>query len=73
MVEEKSNLRTLRESVILFTVLLSTVAAAQIAKELHFQVGPKPLVSITNDYGSISVQPSENDKVMVTTFTPRMR
>lgn len=66
----KSNLRILRESVILFPVLLSTVAAAQITKELHFKVGPKPLVSITNDYGSISVQPPENDKVMVTTLAP---
>ncbi|HKV77377.1 MAG TPA: DUF4097 family beta strand repeat-containing protein [Candidatus Sulfotelmatobacter sp.] len=49
--------------------LFSLPAAAQIAKELNYQVGPKPLISITNDYGSITVQPSANNQVIVTMLT----
>lgn len=59
------NSRMSREAVLLFTVLFSAFAAAQITKELRFKVEPKPLVSIMNDRGSIAAQPAESNQVEI--------
>ena len=66
MSEVDSNSRIPCRAVILFTFLFSTFAAAQVTNDLRFKVWPKPLVSITNDRGSITVQPAENNQVIVT-------
>jgi DUF4097 and DUF4098 domain-containing protein YvlB len=69
MAEIVNNLRISPKAVILFTAMFSIFAAAQITKELRFKVGRKPLVAITNDYGWVSIEPSENNQVIVTTLT----
>lgn len=68
MVVVNRNSRMSREAVLLFTVLFSAFAAAQITKELPFKVEPKPLVSIMNVRGSITVQPVESNQVIVTSL-----
>jgi len=59
--------RVLLKVLIVLGILFSLRATAQITKELRYQVGPKAMVSITNDYGSITVQPSGNTQVIVMT------
>ena len=49
--------------------LLSLVAAAQEKKEFRYTVGPKAVISITNDYGPISVKPSGSSQVVVGTVS----
>lgn len=41
------------------------LVAQQSHKELHFNVGPKAVVSVNNPYGSISVKPSPGNTVVV--------
>jgi hypothetical protein len=50
-----------------FWILASLPGVAQIKKEVRFSVAPKPVISITNNYGPISVKASENNQVIVTT------
>jgi hypothetical protein len=47
-------------------VLLGAVTAAQTTKQLTYTVGPRPNISITNHYGSITVKPSGTRQVIVT-------
>ena len=49
-----------------FWVLVSVPGSAQVKKEVRFTVGQKPVISITNNYGPITVKPSGNNQVVVT-------
>jgi hypothetical protein len=49
--------------------VLSWLAAAQQKKEFRYTVGPKAIISATNNYGSITVRPSGNNQVVVTTVS----
>jgi hypothetical protein len=49
--------------------LLSGVASAQEKKGFSYTVGPKAVISITNYYGPITVKPSGNGLVVVTTVS----
>src|SRR6478672_3020638 len=61
--------------VVLLISLLALSAAAQDAlqnkdkKEITYTVGPRAVVSITNNYGPITVRPSPNRQVVVETVT----
>src|SRR4029077_12381443 len=41
-------------------------ASAQVRKEFRYTVGPRAAISITNQYGPISVKPSTGTQVVVT-------
>jgi hypothetical protein len=47
-------------------VLVSVLCGAQVKKEVRFAVGQKPVISITNNYGPITVKPSGTNQVVVT-------
>jgi DUF4097 and DUF4098 domain-containing protein YvlB len=49
--------------------VFSLLAAAQEKKEFRYTVGPKAIISTTNNYGSITVKPSGNNQVVVTTVS----
>jgi hypothetical protein len=49
--------------------VLSLLAAAQEKRESKYTVGPKAIISTTNNYGSITVKPSGNNQVVVTTVS----
>jgi len=49
--------------------LLALTAAAQEKKEFTYNVGPRAVVSITNNYGPITVKPSRNRQVVVETIS----
>lgn len=49
--------------------VLSMLAAAQERKEFRYTVGPKAIVSIANNYGTITVKPSGNNQVVATTVS----
>src|SRR4029077_20937957 len=49
--------------------ILSVMLASQETKMVRYVVGPKPLISITNDYGAITVSPSGNNQVVVSTVS----
>jgi hypothetical protein len=49
--------------------LLALTAAAQEKKEFAYNVGPRAVVSITNNYGPITVKPSRNRQVVVETVS----
>jgi DUF4097 and DUF4098 domain-containing protein YvlB len=46
-------------------LLLMSMASAQKTKEFTYTVGPKAVVSITNNYGPITIKPSGNRQVVV--------
>jgi hypothetical protein len=52
-----------------FWVLVSVPGSAQVKKEVRFAVGQKPVISITNNYGPITVRPSGTNQVVVTTVS----
>src|SRR5258708_29171568 len=60
-----------RSSTVLLAVfsLLSLLAAAQEKKEFSYAVGPGAVISITNNYGPISVKPSGSSQVVVETVS----
>jgi hypothetical protein len=47
---------------------ISLLAAAQEKKEYRCTVGPRAVISITNNYGPVTVGPSGNNQVVVTTL-----
>jgi hypothetical protein len=49
--------------------VLSLLAMAQEKRECRYTVGPKAIISTTNNYGSITVKPSGNNEVVVTTVS----
>src|SRR5882724_9702316 len=49
--------------------LLLSAASAQEKKEITYMVGPQAMISITNKYGPITIKPSENRQVVVTTVS----
>jgi hypothetical protein len=54
---------------IAFFLLISLLAAAQEKKEFRYTVGARSVISITNDCGPVTVSPSEDDQVVVTTVS----
>jgi len=44
----------------------AVLLAAETRKEFHFTVGARPTVSVTNQYGSVSVKPATANQVTVT-------
>jgi len=50
---------------ILTVVCVATLSATDTKKEFRYTVGPKPAVSIYNEYGPISVKPAEGNQVIV--------
>ena len=55
--------------VVIVIWLLALTAAAQEKKEFTYNVGPRAVVSITNNYGPITVKPSRNRQVVVETVS----
>ena len=55
--------------VVIVISLLALTAAAQEKKEFTYNVGPRAVVSITNNYGPITVKPSRNRQVVVETVS----
>ena len=53
--------------IVAFWILASLPCTAQTKREVRFSVAPKPVISITNNYGPISVKASGNNQVIVTT------
>ena len=47
--------------------ILSLMAATQETKLVRYVAGPKPLISITNDYGAVTVRPSGGNQIVVST------
>ena len=48
-------------------ILATTIcASAEVRKEFRFTVGPRAAVSVTNQYGPISVKPGSGNQVVVT-------
>jgi Putative adhesin len=60
-----------RFSIVLVAVfpLLSLLLAAQEKREVSYTVKRRAIISVTNDYGSITVKPSGNRQVVVTTLS----
>jgi DUF4097 and DUF4098 domain-containing protein YvlB len=54
--------------VVVFPVL-SLLASAQIKKEFSYTVGSHAVISITNNYGPITIKPSRNRQVVITTVS----
>jgi DUF4097 and DUF4098 domain-containing protein YvlB len=50
-------------------LLPSVMASAQEKKEFTYTVGPQAVISISNNYGPITVKPSRNRQVVVTTVS----
>jgi len=48
--------------------LLSLLSGQENAKKFHYTVGQRAIVSITNNYGPVTVIPSGSDQVSVTTW-----
>jgi hypothetical protein len=55
--------------VVIVIWLLALSAAAQEKREFTYNVGPRAVVSITNNYGPITVKPSRNRQVVVETVS----
>ena len=55
--------------VVVLISLLALPAAAQEKKEFTYNVGPNAVVSITNNYGPITVRPSGSRQVMIETVS----
>ena len=55
--------------VVIVIWLLALTAAAQEKREFTYNVGPRAVVSITNNYGPITVKPSRNRQVVVETVS----
>ena len=48
-------------------ILATTIcASAEVRKEFRFTVGPRAVISVTNQYGPISVKPGSGNQVVVT-------
>jgi hypothetical protein len=61
--------RVPRRLLVAFWVLVSLPGSAQVRKEVRFTVGQKPVISITNNYGPITVRQSGTNHVIVTTVS----
>jgi hypothetical protein len=61
--------RVLLGLLVAFGILASMPGSAQVKKEMRFTVGQKPVISITNNYGPITVKPSGTNQVVVTMVT----
>src|ERR1700751_3634685 len=49
--------------------ILSLMAVTQETKLVQYVAGPKPLISITNDYGTVTVRPSGGNQIVVSTVS----
>jgi DUF4097 and DUF4098 domain-containing protein YvlB len=55
--------------VVLVFPILSLLASAQNKKEFSYTVGSHAVISITNNYGPITIKPSRNRQVVITTVS----
>jgi hypothetical protein len=68
--DEMKMSRTIAEVVTAVLIfLLALPSSAQEKKEFSYTVGRRAVISITNNYGLISVGPSGNKRVLVTTVS----
>src|SRR6476646_8283799 len=63
------NVIEVQTGVVIVIALLAMSAAAQDKKEFTYNVGPRAVVSITNNYGPITVKPSGSRQVVVETVS----
>ncbi len=56
---------TLQSLVLTATLLAASLAAAQTQLEKRFSCGPKPTVSVVNEYGPVAVHPGTGNQVVV--------
>ena len=56
-------------TILVVVMSLLSLLAAQEKKEFHYTVGQRAMVSITNNYGPVTVMPSGSDQVGVTTVS----
>jgi hypothetical protein len=61
--------RTVSMALLAAVPIVSLMAASQETKLVRYVAGPKPLISITNDYGAITVRPSGNKQIVVSTVS----
>jgi hypothetical protein len=61
---------TVSISLLAVVPVLSLMAAAQETKLVRYVAGPKPLISITNDYGTVTVRPSGGNQIVVSSVSP---
>lgn len=66
-----TNCRSCRRIVTILVVVMSLLSllAGQEKKEFHYTLGQRAIVSITNNYGPVTVIPSGSDQVGVTTVS----
>ena len=58
--------RTRRAQLVSVVILATAIcASAEVRKEFRFTVGPGAVISITNQYGPISVKPGAGSQVIV--------
>jgi hypothetical protein len=65
----RRNLVEVPAGVVIVVSLLALTAAGQERKEVTYTVGPSAVVSITNNYGPITVKPSGNRQVVIETVS----
>jgi DUF4097 and DUF4098 domain-containing protein YvlB len=65
----RKNLATIPPGIVVTLSLLALSAAAQERKEFSYTVGPGAVISITNNYGPVSVKPSGSSQVVVETVS----
>jgi DUF4097 and DUF4098 domain-containing protein YvlB len=59
--------RTQHANLVSFVILATALcASAEVRKEFRFTVGPRSVISVTNQYGPISVKPGSASQVIVT-------
>ncbi|MGC2181770.1 MAG: DUF4097 family beta strand repeat-containing protein [Terriglobales bacterium] len=59
--------RTRRTQLVSVVILATAIcASAELRKEFRFTVGPRSVISVTNQYGPISVKPGVGNQVIVT-------
>jgi DUF4097 and DUF4098 domain-containing protein YvlB len=63
------NRSTLSTLLVVVFPILSLLASAQDRKEFSYTVGPQAVISITNHYGPITIRPSRNGQLVVTTVS----
>lgn len=65
----RRNLVEIPAEVVIVVSLLALTAAGQERKEVTYTVGPRAVVSITNNYGPITVKPSGSRQVVIETVS----
>jgi DUF4097 and DUF4098 domain-containing protein YvlB len=58
-------LRATQQIVLMATILTAALAAAQTQQEKRFSSGPRPTVSVINEYGPVTLHPGAGNQVVV--------